>query len=172
MSVQKHSSVLLWILVASGLVTCLECGVFRSNSVFMEPLREHYHVNYTQISLANSASILWANFAGALMLFFTCICFNFRNSFYQISLFIIIRRICNVQNCVRIYSTVHFLFLVLFGNVLTAWLGARIMCAVVGAFGLVGFLGCAFAPVFGVYCASLVLLFGAFRFPFLLSTAY
>ena len=48
----------------------------------------------------------------------------------------------------------------LLGNMLNEWLGPRINCAAAGVLGLVGFLVCAFAPVFGVYFASFVFLIG------------
>ena len=47
-------------LKASGLITFTFIGLFRSKSVFLEPVRAHFHVNYTEIALANSASIFWS----------------------------------------------------------------------------------------------------------------
>lgn len=57
---------------ASGLVMFVFVGLFRSNSVFMEPLRAHFHVNYTEVSMANSASLFWSNIASACRLFTHC----------------------------------------------------------------------------------------------------
>ena len=52
-------------LKASGLITFTFVGLFRSKSVFLEPVRAHFHVNYTEIALANSASIFWSNIGSA-----------------------------------------------------------------------------------------------------------